>query len=128
LTIFLAATIAEETKEAEITDQELEATRLRRFRGRCLAYGRGYRFGRSVTDDTEETETHNVGYYEHGNGHRYGRSVADNTMRQKVHYSGYHGHGYGHRYGRSVADDTEGLESYYGGFFPVYEYHYSFCG
>merc|ERR1719164_122202 len=106
LAIFLAAVIAEETKVAEVTDQQVEAARYGGYGGY------GYRYGRSVAADTEGQESHYGGYYGRGYGHRYGRSVAADTDGQESYYGGY----YGRRYGRSVADDTQGQESHYGGY------------
>merc|ERR1711911_280768 len=88
LAIFLATAIAEETKVAEVTDQQVEAARYGGYGGY------GYRYGRSVAADTEGQEHYYGAYYGH---------------------PGYYGHGY--RYGRSVAADTEGQESYYGGYY-----------
>merc|ERR1711911_53601 len=115
LAIFLAAAIAEETKVAEVTDQQVEAARYGGYGGY------GYRYGRSVDADTEGQEHYYGAYYGHpgyyGHGYRYGRSVAADTEGQESHYGGYYGRGYGHRYGRSVAADTDGQESYYGGYY-----------
>merc|ERR1711872_1179714 len=100
----VAAAVAEETKVAEVTDQQVEASRYGYYGGYHGGYGHGY-----------------------GHGYRYGRSVAD-VEGQESHYGGYHGgygHGYGHvyghghRYGRSIAD-VEGQESHYGGYYPRY--------
>merc|ERR1711911_351066 len=123
LAIFLAAAIAEETKVAEVTDQQVEAARYGGYGGY------GYRYGRSVAADTEGQEHYYGAYYGHpgyyGHGYRYGRSVAADTEGQESHYGGYYGRGNGHRYGRSVADDTQGQESHYGGYYPRYGgYHY----
>ena len=85
LAIFLAAAIAEETKIAEVTDQQVEAARYGGYHG-----GYGYRYGRSVAADTEGQENYYGAYYGRGYGHRYGRSVADDTHGQESYYGGYY--------------------------------------
>ena len=78
--------MAEETKVAEVTDQQVAASgyfgygHLGGYHGHGLGYG------------------HHGGYYGHP-GSYYG-----------------HGYGHGHRYGRSVSDDVQGQESHSGSY------------
>merc|ERR1712071_90002 len=86
LAVLIAAAMAEETKVAEVTDQQVAASgyfgygHLSGYHGHGLGYG------------------HHGGYYGHP-GSYYG-----------------HGYGRGHRYGRSVSDDVQGHESHSGSY------------
>merc|ERR1712071_373356 len=89
--IVLAAAMAEETKVAEVTDQQVAASGYFGYGHHGLCYGHhgGY-YG------------HTGSYYGHGygHGHRYGRSVSDDVQGQESYYGPYGGnHGYVYRYG-----------------------------
>ena len=83
--------MAEETKVAEVTDQQVAASGYFGYGHHGLGYGHhgGY-YG------------HPGSYYGHGygHGHRYGRSVSDDVHGQESYYGPYGGnHAYVYRYG-----------------------------
>merc|ERR1712191_25403 len=91
LAVLIAAAMAEETKVAEVTDQQVAASGYFGYGHHGLGYGHhgGY-YG------------HPGSYYGHGygHGHRYGRSVSDDVQGQESYYGPYGGnHGYVYRYG-----------------------------